>query len=148
MNNRQNESPEGMPPGYLQEEMQFIAANAVIPQQKMAELIKEENPGIKARDGSICFFKRNELKLLTNLLNDDEQQQLLLPILIEVVPGENYMAVITHGEIELKIVEHILGMPMRNDRGRIKLEKAQLAVVRQNLRTTTHYVFSAKTPSA
>ena len=147
MNNMQNEPYEGMFRDYLQGEIQFIAGNLAIQQQKMAELIKEENPGIRAKDGSIYFFKRKELKLLTSFLNDDEQNQILLPILIEVVTGENYTAVITHGEIEEKIVEHILGMPMRNGNGRIKLEKPQLAVIRQNLRTATQYVFSPKLPS-
>ena len=147
MNDMQNEPYEGMFRDYLQGEMQFIAANAAIQQRKLAELVKEENPGIQARDGSIYFFKQKELKLLTSFLNDDEQKQLLLPLLIEVVPGENYTAVITRGEIEQKIVEHILGMPMRNDIGRIKIEKPQLAVLRQNLRTTTQYTFSPKMPS-
>jgi len=147
MNDMQNEPYEGMFRDHLQGEMQFIANSAAIQQRKLAELVKEENPGIQARDGSIYFFKQKELKLLTSFLNDDEQKQLLLPLLIEVVPGENYTAVITRGEIEQKIVEHILGMPMRNDKGRIKIEKPQLAVLRQNLRTTTQYTFSPKMPS-
>lgn len=142
--NVQNEAYEGMFRDYLQGEMRVIVESTATQQRKLAELIKEENPGIQARDGSIYLFKRKELELLASFLNDDEQKRLLLPILIEVVPGENYTAVITHGEIEPKVVQHILGMPMRNDKSRIKIEKSQLAVLRQNLRTTTQYIFSAK----
>ncbi len=93
---------EGMFRDYLQGEMQFIVGNAAIQQQKLADLIKEENPGIRAKDGDVYLFKQKELKLLVSFLNDNEQKQLLPPILIEVVPGENYTAVITHGEIEQK----------------------------------------------
>ncbi len=143
----QNEPYEGMLTEYLKGEMRVINANVAVKQKSLSELLTEAYPGVEAKDGSVLLFKRKELNLLAGFLNKDEQKQLMLPILIEVVPGENYTAVIVRQPVEQKVVEHILGMPMRLDRGRIKLEKPQLAVFRQNLRTTTQYLFSPKMAS-
>jgi uncharacterized protein (UPF0216 family) len=139
-----NEPYEGMFHEYMKGEMQVIAANIAVQQKTLAELVKEAHPGIQAKDGSFCHFKRTELELLASFLKGDEQKQLFLPILIEVVAGEGYIAIITRGEMEQKVVEHILDMPMRNEKNRIELQKPQLAVLRQNLRTTTGYIFLAK----
>ena len=140
----QNEPYEGMLHEYLKGEMRVINANVAVQQRSLADLLRDEYPGVQAKDGSMLLFKRKELALLKSFLSEDEQKQLMLPILIEVVPGENYTAVIARSPIELKVIEHILGMPVRMEKGRIVLVRPQLAVLRQNLRTTTQYLFSPK----
>ena len=127
--------------------MRVINANVAFKQKSLAELLKEEYAGVMAKDGSMYLFKRKELNYLAGFLTKEEQPQLLLPILIEVVPGEDYTAVIARSPIELKVIEHVLGMSMHNEKGRIKLEKPELAVLRQNLRTTTQYLFSPRMAS-
>jgi len=142
----QNEPYEGMLSEYLKGEMRVINAHVPVQQKSLAELMKEEYPGVLARDGSTYLIKRKELDYLTSFLTEEEQKQLVLPLLIEVVPGEDYTALIARGGIEQKVIEHVLGMPVRLERGRIPLVKPQLAVLRQNLRTATQYIFSPKLP--
>lgn len=143
----QNEPYEGMLSEYLKGEMQVINAHIPVQLKSLAELLKEEYPGVQARDGSTYLIKRKELNYLAGFLTPEEQNQLLLPLLIEVVPGEDYMAVIARGKSEEKVSEHVLGMPVRLEKGRIKLVRPQLAVLRQNLRTATQYIFSPRMPS-
>ncbi len=143
----QNEPYEGMLSEYLKGEMRVINAHIPVQQKSLAELLKEEYPGVLARDGSVYLIKRRELDFLASFLTEEERKQLMLPLLIEVVPGEDYIAVIARSKIEAKVVEHVLGMPVRIDRGRIEIVKPQLAVLRQNLRTVTQYIFSPRMPS-
>jgi uncharacterized protein (UPF0216 family) len=145
--NMQNEPYEGMLSEYLKGEMRVINAHVPVQQKSLAELMKEEYPGVLAKDGSTYLIKRKELNYLAGFLTPEEQKQLVLPLLIEVVPGEDYIAVIARSKIEAKVVEYVLGMPVRIDRGRIEIVKPQLAVLRQNLRTATQYIFSPRMPS-
>jgi uncharacterized protein (UPF0216 family) len=140
----QNEPYEGMLSEYLKGEMRVINANVATQQKSLADLVKEEYPNVQTRDGSMLLFKRKELDYLRSFLNEEEQKQLKLPILIEVVPGEDYTAVIARTSVELKVIEHVLGMPLKIEKGRIALVRLQLGVLRQNLRTTTQYLFSPK----
>jgi len=143
----QHEPFEGMLSEYLKGEMRVVNAHIPVQQKSLDDLIKEEYPGVVAKDGSTYLIKRKELNYLAGLLSPEEQKQLMLPLLIEVVPGENYTALIARGNIEKKVVEKVLGMPVRLEKGRIELVKPQLAVLRQNLRTATQYIFSPKMPS-
>ena len=143
----QNEPYEGMLTEYLKGEMRVINAHIPVQQKSLLELLKEEYPGVLARDGSTYLIKRKELNYLAGFLSLEEQQELILPLLIEVVPGENYSALIARGKVEQKVMGHVMGMPMRLEKGRIELVKPQLAVLRQNLRTATQYIFSPRMPS-
>ncbi len=143
----QNEPYEGMLSEYLKGEMRVLNAHIPVQPKSLAELLKEEYPGVLAKDGSTYLIKRKELNYLAGFLTPEEQKQLVLPLLIEVVPGEDYTALIARGVIEQKVIEHVLGMPVRLERGRIPLVKPQLAVLRQNLRTATQYIFSPRMPS-
>ena len=145
--NMQNEPYEGMLSEYLKGEMRVLNAHIPVQQKSLAGLQKEGYPGVLARDGSVYLIKRRELDFLASFLTEEERQQLMLPLLIEVVPGEDYIAVIARSVIEQKVIEHVLGMPVRLERGRIPLVKPQLAVLRQNLRTATQYIFSPRMPS-
>jgi uncharacterized protein (UPF0216 family) len=140
----QNEPYESMLTGYLKGEMQVINAHIPNQQKSLAELVKEEYPFVQAKDGSNYLIKRKELKYLAGFLSEEEQKQLTLPILIEVVAGEDYTAVIARNEVVHKVVEHVLGMPLRLEKGRIVIFRPQLGVLRQNLRTATQYIFSPK----
>lgn len=143
----QNEPYEGMLTEYLKGEMRVINAHIPVQQKSLLGLLKEEYPGVLARDGSTYLIKQKELNYLAGFLSPEEQQELKLPLLIEIVPGENYTALIARGKSEQKVLEHVLGMPVRLEKGRIELVKPQLAVLRQNLRTATQYIFSPKMPS-
>jgi uncharacterized protein (UPF0216 family) len=140
----QNEPYDNVLTEYLKGEMRVINAHIPTQPKSLADLLKEEYPGVEAKDGSTYLIKRKELNYLAGFLSEDEQKQLTLPFLIEVVPGEDYTAVIARNAVVHKVVEHVLGMPVRYEKGRIVIVKPQLSVLRHHLRTATQYIFSPK----
>jgi len=120
--------------------------NAYLPRQQksLSDLLREEYPHVVCTDGSPHLFKRKELKYLASLIDADEQEALLLPMLIGVSSGQGEMAIICRGEVEEKVISKILDMPVTPKQQRIMIYKPQLSILRQMLKTTTQYLFSPK----
>ncbi len=131
---------------YLRNEFRVLNAHIPVQPRTLAELLKEEFPCIVAKDGNSYLFKRKELYYLAGFLDAEEQKELRLPILIEVIAGQDEVNVIVKGKVEEKVVSHVLGMPVVVRKGRLKLYKRQLAELRRVLRTATQYMFSPKMP--
>lgn len=110
----------------------------------LSDLLGEEYPNVVCNDGSTHLFKRKELEYLASMIDTDEQEALLLPMLIEVNPGQGEMVIICRGEVEERVISKILDMPVTTKQGRIMIYKPQLALIRKPLKTTTQYLFSPK----
>jgi len=128
----------------LRGELRVLNAHLPCEQKTLSDLLGEEYPNVVCNDGSTHLFKRKELEYLASMIDTDEQEALLLPILIEVNPGQGEMAIICRGEVEEKVISKILDMPVTPKQGRIMLYKPQLALIRKPLKTTTQYLFSPK----
>ena len=128
----------------LRGELRVLNAHLPCEQKTLSDLLGEEYPNVVCNDGSTHLFKRKELEYLASMIDTDEQEALLLPILIEVNPGQGEMAIICQGEVEEKVISKILDMPVTPKQGRIVIYKPQLALLRKPLKTTTQYLFSPK----
>jgi len=128
----------------LKGELRVLNAHLPSEQKPLANLLVEESPNVVCNDGSAHLFKRKELEYLASITSADEQKTLLLPMLIEVNPGQDEMAIICRGEVEEKVVSKILDMPVTTKQRRITVYKPQLAIIRKVLKTTTQYLFSPK----
>lgn len=128
----------------LKGELRVFNAHLPHQQKSLSDLLHEENPHVVCNDGSTHLFKRKELEYLASLIDADEQETLLLPMLIEVSSGQGEMAIICRGEVEEKVISRILDMPAAAKQKRIMIYKPQLGVLRKMLKTTTQYVFSPK----
>jgi len=128
----------------LRGELRVLNAHLPCEQKPLSDLLGEEYPNVVCNDGSTHLFKRKELEYLASMLDADEQEALLLPMLIEVNPGQGEMAIICRGEAEEKVISKILDMPITPKQERIMIYKPQLALIRKPLRTTTQYLFSPK----
>ncbi len=131
---------------YLAGEFRVFNAQLPCAPKTLSSLIGEGYPGVVCKDGSTYRLKKKELEYLTSILDVDEQAAFLLPMLIEIVPGQNEIAILSRGKIEEKVVSEILGMPVASEKGRIKIYRPQLALIRKVLRTTTQYIFSPRLP--
>lgn len=122
-------------------------ANTGLPksQKRLADLLKERYPQVLCNDGSSHSFKKRELEYLASITDTSEQEALLLPILIEVGTDESGTTVVCEGPVEEKVVSRVLDMPLTCEHRRIRVYRPQLGVLRGKLKTTTAYVFSAKT---
>jgi len=128
----------------LRGELRVLNAHLPCEQKPLSDLLGEEYPNVICNDGSTHLFKRKELEYLASLIEPDEQEALLLPILIEVNSGQDEMAIICRGVVEEKVISKILGMPVTLKQNRIMIYKPQLALIRKPLKTTTQYLFSPK----
>jgi len=132
--------------GWLSGEMRLVNSGLPRERRTLRELLEEEQPSVGCSDGSHQLFKRAELRLLADILDEKERESLLLPILIEMAGDETEAIVLCPSDIELKVVSSVLGMRLSYERpGRVRLYRPQLALLRKKLKTTTQYAFSART---
>lgn len=128
----------------LQDSMQdaIRILNSYLPckSKALSELLQEEHPHTRCKDGTIHLFKKKELNYLKNFTSDEEQEALSLPILIEIVT-ESEMLVICPTGIEEKIISKVLDMPLKSRENKIRIYRPQLNLLRKTLKTTTQYIF-------
>ena len=129
---------------YLKDELRVLNAHLPCAQKPLSELLGEEYPSVVCNDGTAHLFKRKELEYLAGMTDADDQKTLLLPMLIEVHPGQNEVTIICQGDVEKKIISKILEMPFSANKSRLTIYKPQLALLRKPLKTTTQYLFSPK----
>ena len=65
-------------------------------------------------------------------------------MLVELGESQSEVTIICKTGVEEKVISKVLGMPVSCKKGRIRIYKSQLGVVRKALRTTTQYIFTAK----
>ena len=128
----------------LRGELRVLNAYLPCEQKPLSNLLGEEYPNVVGNDGSTNLFKRKELEYLASMLDTGEQEALLLPMLIEVNPGQGEVAIMCRGEVEEKVISKILDMPVTAKQERIMIYKPQLSLIRKLLKTTTQYLFSPK----
>ncbi len=132
--------------GWLSGEMRLVNSGLPRERRRLSDLLSEEQPSVGCSDGSHQLFKKAELRLLADMLDEEEQQSLLLPILIEMTGTETEAMLLCPSDTELKVVSTVLGMPLRYERpGRVRLYRPQLSLLRSKLKTTTQYAFSSRT---
>lgn len=128
----------------LKNELRVVNSQLPSAQKSLGVLLKEETPSLTLNDGSLHLFKKRELIYLSNITDSSMWNNLLLPVIIEINPGEDKYSILCRGEVEEKIFSAILGMPVTIRHHRIVIYKPQLALIRKILKTTTQYLFSPK----
>lgn len=132
--------------GWLSGEMRLVNSGLPRERRTLSYLLNDSQPSVGCSDGSQQLFKRAELKLLADILDEEERSLLLLPILIEMCGDETEAIVLCPSDVERKVVSYVVGMDLTCDRpGRLRLYRPQLSLLRKRLKTTTQYAFSART---
>ena len=126
----------------LKGELRIVNAGLPRNQKPLSALLHEEYPHVMCSDGSTHFFKKKELLYLASMVDIEDQEALLLPVLIELGSNQAEAAIMCWGKAEEKVTSKILGMLVICEEGRIRIYKPQLALLRGKLKTTTQYVFS------
>ena len=118
--------------------------NAHLPRRRktLSELLEEERPHVECGDGSTHVFRKKELEYLAQVVDNEDRETLLLPIVIAVGSGEGRLVVRSKTGTEAKIFSRILEMPITCRSDMITIFKPQLQVLRRMLKTTTQYVFT------
>ena len=130
---------------YLSSELRLVNSSLPRNRRRFSEVLNEDHPSIACTDGTQQLLKRTELQYLASVLSEEDREELLLPIIIEMMGDGTEALVLCPGTAELKVLDAVLGMELQYERpGRVRLYRPQLSVLRTKLRTTTQYAFSAR----
>ncbi|NJD98812.1 DUF61 family protein [Thermococcus sp. LS1] len=110
----------------------------------LSQLINEDEPKVRLRDGSYHYFKRSELEYLRSLIDDGEEDTLRVPIVLEIsTTYRGYFRV--RGRVEVKVIDKILGTyDILEDKSEELYPRYLLPKIRKALPTTTTYAFIAE----
>ena len=126
----------------LEGELRIVNSGLAQRQKSLHDLLNETHPHVISCDGSMYTFKNKELQYIASLITPEEENQLLLPITIEIGNISSETNVLCQSDIEVKVISKLLGMTMASKDNRIKLYRPQLAILRKIAKTTTQYMFS------
>ncbi len=127
--------------GYLTDELKTVNAHLPRSRKTLAELMDEPYPYVLCNDGSEHHFRKKELRHLAELVSEEEQSLLLLPIILEVQSEQGDIVVHSKQGIEAKVLSAILDMPLVVRNMSLRIYRPQVQVLRSSLKTTTQYVF-------
>ena len=126
----------------LEGELRIVNSGLAQRQKSLHDLLNETHPHVISCDGSMYTFKNKELQYIASLITPEEENELLLPITIEIGNISSETNVLCQSDIEVKVISKLLGMTIASKNSRIKLYRSQLAVLRKTARTTTQYMFA------
>jgi len=125
----------------IQKELSRLNLHLPKTRKNLETLLKEDDPKVELRDGQYHFFKREELKYISTLLESEEHKSLYLPIVLEITPTwHGYFRV--RGKTAVKVIEKILGTydPLEEKNEAI-FPRYLIPKIRKKLPTTTTYAF-------
>ncbi|WP_297476518.1 DUF61 family protein [Thermococcus sp.] len=108
------------------------------------QLLMEDEPKVRLRDGSESHFRRSELEYIAGLLEESEAKTLRIPIILEIsTVYRGYFRV--RGRVEVKVIEKVLGTyDELEEKSEALYPRYLLPKVRRVLPTTTTYAFIAE----
>jgi len=118
---------------------QILSLNKHLPRQRkfLDELLHEEKPHVLGSDGTRHRFKKDELKKLSKILEENEHHLLKLPIYIEI--DSNASGSRISGKLETKVICSVL--EIEECSYEIYLYRKDIKMLRKELPTTTQYIF-------
>ncbi len=121
----------------------FSNMNQHVPVKRrtLRQLLQDGDPSYVGKDGRTYRIDRKELQLLSELVDDEDQGRLKLPILImtDTSYGDGYWKVI--GTLEVRVLSQLINRtPEKDDEMRVFYP--YLKDIRDKLPTATNTVFS------
>ncbi|AMQ18789.1 DUF61 family protein [Thermococcus peptonophilus] len=122
---------------------EIMRVNLHLPRRRvtLGDLIDGGKDYVTLRDGSRHYFRSSELEYLSSILDEDEKNRLMLPIVLEIsTVDRGYFRV--RGKIEVKVIETVLGQfdPLE-EKSEGRYPRYLLPRIRRVLPTTTTYAF-------
>lgn len=125
----------------IQKELSRLNFHLPKSRKSLKTLLEEDDPKVQLRDGQFHYFKKDELKYLSTLLDSNEYKSLYLPIILEITPTwHGYFRV--RGKTAVKVIEKILGTyDLLEEKSEVILPRYFIPEIRKKLPTTTTYAF-------
>lgn len=125
----------------LAKQIRALNRHLAIEKRSLRELLREEKPAIRLRDGELHRFKRAELEKLAKLVPEHLHGALRLPIYIELSSdrfGKGTARIA--GRAECIAVAKILEKSCEGEE--LFIYKPEIRILRRELPTTTQYMFT------
>ena len=118
---------------------QILSLNKHLPRQKkfLDELLLDKRPHVVGGDNNRHRFKRDELRRISEIIDESEYHLLRLPIYIEI--DSNASGSRISGRLENNVTCKVLKIKDCGDE--IYLYRKDIRLLRKELPTTTQYVF-------
>ena len=118
---------------------QLLSLNRHLPRRRknLQELLEEDKPHVLGSDGTRHRFKKKELDKISSIIPKESWPQFKLPIYIEIDSDRSGSRIA--GKLECILVCNILGLEDCGEE--IYIYRPDIKVVRQELPTTSQYIF-------
>ena len=118
---------------------QILSLNRHLPRQRksLEELLLDEKPHVAGADCTRHRFKKDELRKISEILDESEHHLLKLPIYIEIDSTASGSRI--SGRFENKVISKIFELENRGNE--IYLYRHDIKMLRKELPTTTQYIF-------
>lgn len=124
----------------LREELRIVNKHLPRSRKPLSGLLKDEYPSVLCRDGTLHFFRRSELENISKLVDEEDLDHLLLPIIITIIPESEGFIGMIDDKYAAKLVSKILGL--KNQGGRVYLYEPHLFELRKSYSTIFQIVLS------
>ncbi len=126
---------------FLKGELRVINSSLPRRRKTLEELLKEEYPYVLTRDGGAHMFRRSELELAKELLQE-KASQLLLPIYLELRPDLSETVAVVDDPIAIELISKLVKIERAKP---LYLYPIHLSELRRRASTLFLYLISPKT---
>ena len=118
------------------------ALNKHLPRKSrsLEEMLKEEFPTIKARDGEEYLIERDELEFIAEFVDEFDRKNFSIPIILEMVGIGSETVVIVRNKLHADFICRAFGFDRRGKEG-LMLYTYEMREIRRRLRTATQVMF-------
>jgi uncharacterized protein (UPF0216 family) len=119
----------------------IASLNRHLPKKRksLSDLLREEKPFVVGRDGKSQRIKKEELRVISELLDESTSEQLMLPILIELSEYGARISGSTEASVVMKVLEKEEDVFDKKDD--LFIYKPEVQQLRKILPTATQYCF-------
>uniref|UniRef100_A0A7C3VKR5 UPF0216 protein ENR21_06525 n=1 Tax=Archaeoglobus fulgidus TaxID=2234 RepID=A0A7C3VKR5_ARCFL len=118
------------------------AVNRHMPQKtkSLAEMLKEKDPTIKAKDGNEYYIEKRELEFIAKYVDELDWERFRIPIILEMndIGGERVIYV--RDKLHAEFIKRAFGFD-RILNGVLTLYMYELPEIRRKLRTASQIIF-------
>jgi len=124
------------------------AVNKHLPRQSrpLAEMLQEEEPTIKARDGNEYLIEKRELEFIAKYVDRDEWDKFPIPIILEMCHVSGNTLVYVRNKRHAEFLKKAFGYDRFVD-DILVLYLYEIGPIRRNLKTASQVMFSVASTS-
>ncbi len=106
----------------------------------LEEMLKEDFPTIKARDGNEYYIEKRELEFIAKYVDEDDWKRFKIPIILEMTEIEGEKMVFVRDRLHAEFIKKAFGFDRFVDDSLV-LYMYELPAIRRKLRTASQVMF-------